>query len=112
MSVLRAVLSHQRSDVLRSNGFRDHNCCDRRLRGRSLSDDGSSLMSWHDYRESLEMAVRDYSFYGMIMAAIRRSDTDDLELLKAAWPKVWKELQRRYKVPGGFLTKREMEKFG
>jgi hypothetical protein len=37
------------------------------------------------------------------MAAMRKADSDNLELLKAAFPAVWEELQQRYNAPGGMI---------
>ena len=69
-------------------------------------------MGWLDYKASLRIECADYSFYALIMAAMRQADTDNAALLKAAWPYVWEDLQERYNAPGGFLTEKEMEKFG
>jgi len=60
-------------------------------------------MSYHEYLRSQSIAASDEPFYALIMAAMRQADTDNLEKLKAAWPKVWDELNCRYHVPGGFL---------
>lgn len=43
------------------------------------------------------------SFYTLIMAAMRQADTDNLEALQSAFPRVWNELRRRYNAPGGKL---------
>lgn len=69
-------------------------------------------MSWPDYKASQKIELEGYSFYSLIMAAMRKADTDNLALLKSAWPFVWEDLQERYKAPGGFLSEREMEEFG
>ena len=58
-------------------------------------------MSRFDYLES--MRLQDTSFYALIMAAMRRADTQNLALLKDAWPDQWYELQARYNAPGGIL---------
>jgi len=60
-------------------------------------------MSLYDYRVSIHLAADDPPFYALIMAAMRKADTDDLEELRAAWPDVWDELCRRYKAGGGRL---------
>ncbi len=60
-------------------------------------------MSFHEYQESRQLERADVSFYGLIMAAMRRADTDNLQLLRGAFPKVWDELQARYHAPGGIL---------
>lgn len=60
-------------------------------------------MSHFDYVASREIALHDYPFYAIIMAAMRQADTDNLELLKRAWPDVWMELNSRYHSPEGIL---------
>ncbi|MBA7539995.1 hypothetical protein ES705_32284 [subsurface metagenome] len=62
-------------------------------------------MSLEDYRASMRLS--DEPFYALIMAAMRRADTDNAEKLKAAWPRVWEELQQRYNAPGGCITEIE-----
>jgi len=54
-------------------------------------------MSWFDYKSSQNIAAQNASFYAIIMAAMRQADTDNAALLRAAWPEVWEELQKRYK---------------
>ena len=58
-------------------------------------------MSLYDYRESAEIAEKDYQFYALIMAAMRKADTDNLEILKVAFPEVYRELVKRYHAPAG-----------
>jgi hypothetical protein len=58
-------------------------------------------MSQHDY--SVSRTLGGVPFYSLIMAAMRGADTANLAKLKAAWPDVWDELQRRYNAPGGLL---------
>jgi len=60
-------------------------------------------MSRFDYLQSREIAILDRPFYAMIMAAMRRADSDNLELLRSAFPHVLTELRERYKAPGGWL---------
>jgi len=60
-------------------------------------------MSLYDYRVSQEIAARDEPFYALLMAVMRKADTDNTAKLKAAWPDVWEELFQRYHAPGGFL---------
>lgn len=62
-------------------------------------------MTLEEYRASIMLS--DNPFYALIMAAMRRADTDNLEKLKSAWPEVWSELQQRYKGPGGCITEQE-----
>lgn len=66
-------------------------------------------MSLYDYEVSKQLAAMDVPFYGLIMAAMRRADTNNLNALRAFWPAVWDELQARYKAPGGALNDAEME---
>ena len=58
-------------------------------------------MSIYDYRQSVEVAKKDYPFYALIMAAMRQADSYNIAKLRAAWPDVWLELQDRYHSPGG-----------
>ena len=60
-------------------------------------------MSLFDYRASQQLAADDVPFYALIMGAMRRADTRNLELLQNAWPMVWQELQERYNAPAGLL---------
>ena len=64
-------------------------------------------MSIIDYRQSASLAA-DGSFYGLLMAAMRNADTDNLEKLKVAFPKVFEELHARYNAAGGALTETEL----
>ena len=64
-------------------------------------------MSLYDYRRSIELAKNDEPFYALIMAALRRADTENVEMLKSCWPDVWEELQSRYNAPGGFINNEE-----
>ncbi len=60
-------------------------------------------MSLYEYRESQTLERQDAGFYGLIMAAMRRADTMNLEKLKSCWPDVWVEFKNRYNAPGGLL---------
>lgn len=60
-------------------------------------------MSLYDYKESQEIAHNGFSFYALIMAAMRSADTDNLVKMQTAWPDVWRELQARYNAPGGII---------
>jgi hypothetical protein len=55
------------------------------------------------YRASIALGKGDPSFYGLIMAAMRKADTRNAELLRRAFPEVWADLQARYLSPGGVL---------
>ncbi len=60
-------------------------------------------MSLYDYERSRALASTDEPFYALIMAAMRRADSHNEMLLRAAWPDVWDELRDRYNAPGGRL---------
>ena len=60
-------------------------------------------MSRYDYEQGKKIAMNEYPFYALIQAAMRQADTDNSMKLQRAFPEVWKELQERYKAPGGFL---------
>lgn len=60
-------------------------------------------MSYYDYRVSLDVSMRDYPFYSLIMAAMRGADSGNLAKLATAFPDAWEEFQRRYHAPGGLL---------
>jgi len=70
-----------------------------------------SLTSRYDYMRGRELYAEDTPFYALIQAAMRRADTNNLEMLKDCWPEVWKELQERYDTPGGYL-KEELAEMG
>lgn len=61
-------------------------------------------MSLYDYQKSKEIAAKDYPFYALIMACMRQADSNNIDLLKYAFPEVWHELKDRYNAPGGFLN--------
>jgi len=60
-------------------------------------------MSLDDYYDGLAINAKRFTFNGIIQAAMRKADTDNLLKLKDAWPEVWTELQVRYNAPGGIL---------
>ena len=60
-------------------------------------------MSYHDYRVGQEIVVDDPSFAAIIQAAMRKAGGDNLDILKAGWPNIWRDLQARYEAPGGLL---------
>jgi hypothetical protein len=43
------------------------------------------------------------AFYSLIMAAMREAGTDEGELLRIAFPDVFRELKARHNAPGGLL---------
>ena len=67
-------------------------------------------MSLYDYNISLEIKKGDYPFYALIMAALRKADTYNLEKLKSVFPEVHEELAKRYLSPGGFLPCEDLGK--
>jgi hypothetical protein len=60
-------------------------------------------MSYFDYVESKRLAAEDPPFFALIMAAIRKADSDNLIRLRMAFPAVYAELDARYHAPGGKL---------
>lgn len=60
-------------------------------------------MSRHDYQQALNLKSSDTPFYTLIMAAMMRADTANLDQLRRAFPGVYEELRQRYNAPGGFL---------
>ena len=68
-------------------------------------------MSHHEYEQSRLIGKGqceiDPPFYAIIMAAMRKADTRNLDELKESFPGCWKELQARYVAPGGYLSKEE-----
>jgi len=61
-------------------------------------------MSLFDYHKSLELVAEDVPFYALIMAAMRKADTDNERFLRDAWPEIWDELKARYNSPGGKIN--------
>ena len=45
----------------------------------------------------------DTSFYALVTVLMRRADSDNLELLKEAFPNIYRDLVARYNAPGGIL---------
>jgi hypothetical protein len=60
-------------------------------------------VSHFDYQASKHIAMQDYPFHGIVMAAMRQADTRNLAKLKRSFPDVWAELDARYNAPGGLL---------
>jgi len=60
-------------------------------------------MSLYDYKKSLEISAKDPPFASLIMAAIRKADTDNTIKLGDVFPDIFNELQKRYWSPGGLL---------
>ena len=64
-------------------------------------------MSHYDYEISKLIAAQDYPFYALIMAAMRKADSGNAELLRMAFPDTFHELKLRYNLPGGVLPEEE-----
>jgi len=63
-------------------------------------------MSYYDYDWSKHLEMEDPPFYGLIMAAMRKADTENLIKLRSMWPRcVCAELYKRYNAPGGVLER-------
>lgn len=60
-------------------------------------------MSLYDYHLSLRIAQDDPPFYALIMAVMRKADSDNTQKLQDAFPEVWLELKRRYHAALGVL---------
>lgn len=62
------------------------------------------MTTWFDYRDSRRLDGEvEASYYALLMLVMRRSDTANVAKLKAAFPDVYDQLQRRYDAPGGVL---------
>ena len=60
-------------------------------------------MTLFEYKEGQEIAAKDPPFYALIQAAMRKADTENVEMLKGCWPETFEELLARYNAPGGIL---------
>jgi len=60
-------------------------------------------MSHYDYEKSKEISAKDPPFASLIMAAMRKADTENTAKLKGAFPDIFNELQERYWAPGGLI---------
>ena len=60
-------------------------------------------MSLHEYLTSLAISAEDPPFYALVMAAMRKADSDNVERFQRAFPETWFELTRRHCVPCGVL---------
>jgi hypothetical protein len=61
-------------------------------------------MSLASYLQSREISgQRDWDFSALIMAALRKADSDNFAALAVAFPDIAAELQARYDAPGGAL---------
>lgn len=60
-------------------------------------------MAYHEYKVSQEISESDPPFYALIMSAMRKADSTNIEKLKLVFPDTFNELQERYNAPGGKL---------
>jgi|SRR5579885_3210599 len=60
-------------------------------------------MSYYDYEQSKKISSDDPQFAALIMAAIRKADSNNAEKLAMAFPFIYAEFQARYHVAGGIL---------
>lgn len=60
-------------------------------------------MSLFHYRASQQISATDPPFYALLMAAIRKADSQNAARLRMAFPHVHAEFQARYDAPGGVL---------
>lgn len=60
-------------------------------------------MSHYDYVCSARIAADDPPFYALVMAAMRKADSGNLDRLRGAFPDAWAELDQRYNSAGGYL---------
>lgn len=64
---------------------------------------------FHSYEVSKELNRKDYPFYALIMAAMRKADSYNMIRLQIAFPSIYEELKARYEAPGGMLPEDENE---
>jgi hypothetical protein len=60
-------------------------------------------MSHLDYQASKKIAMQDYPFCALIMAAMRQAGGRNYAKLRLAYPEIEAELRARYNAPGGLL---------
>jgi len=60
-------------------------------------------MSLYSYKVAGRLDRDEQDFYGLLMAAMLKADTINLERLGREWPEVVAELQQRYNAPQGLL---------
>lgn len=58
---------------------------------------------YHAYRVSQELGIGDPPFAAFIFAAMRKADTQNTAILKAAYPNLYEEMEKRYWAPGGMI---------
>ena len=60
-------------------------------------------MTHHDYKVSQQIEAEKYPFYALIMAAMRKADSENAGKLRSLWPDTSVELNYRYWSAGGFV---------
>jgi hypothetical protein len=60
-------------------------------------------VSLYDYRASQQISATDPPFHALIMAAIRKADSQNAARLRMTFPDVHAEFHARYNAPGGVL---------
>lgn len=60
-------------------------------------------LSLHSFHAGMELAKSDPPFYALIAAAMVKADTHNAELLRACWPQVFEDAQKRYNAPNGMI---------
>ena len=60
-------------------------------------------MSRYDYEQSKEIELMDWPFYALVMAVMRKADSDNMTKMRRAFPDIHRELWLRYEAPGGWL---------
>jgi hypothetical protein len=60
-------------------------------------------VSLYDYNTSRTIGRANPSSAALIMAALRKADTDNAALLRRTFPDICAEAQARYDAPGGIL---------
>ncbi|WP_142271006.1 hypothetical protein [Mycobacterium sp. AT1] len=61
-------------------------------------------MSHFDYRASQQIGANDPPFFALVMAGIRKADTQNAARLRMAFPEVHAKFHARYDAPGGVLA--------
>lgn len=51
-------------------------------------------MSLHEYKQSIEIDDKDYQFYALIMAAMRKADDNNMLKLRSLFPDTFEELSK------------------
>lgn len=57
----------------------------------------------HAYQVSIDLTNSDPPMSALLMAAMRKADSQNAAILHGAYPQLWAEMQRRYNAPGGRL---------